>query len=87
MRDGIGEGPAGTRPASRLDDGHSTQNTRLSVLTMALKKVEFRNTNRSLDVVLFWRKEGPKEGLLLNPPYQRGDVWGRTRRRNLIARC
>ena len=38
-------------------------------------------TNRPIDVVLHWRKEGYLE---LNPPYQRGDVWGTKRRVNLI---
>lgn len=49
-----------------------------------LEKIDFRNTNRPLDVILHWRKDSGREGLLLDPPYQRGDVWGLKRRRNLI---
>lgn len=38
-------------------------------------------TSRPLDTIQHWKKEGY---LLLDPPYQRGDVWGYTRRKNLI---
>lgn len=38
-------------------------------------------TARPIDVFDYWNKQGH---LLLSPPYQRGDVWGNTRRRNLI---
>lgn len=34
-----------------------------------------------MGVFAYWKREGFLE---LNPPYQRGDVWGTTRRQNLI---
>jgi hypothetical protein len=37
--------------------------------------------NRPVEVISYWKSTG---GLLLNPPYQRGDVWGKIRQRNLI---
>lgn len=46
-----------------------------------LKRLELFSHNRPLDVLMHWSKNGD---LLLNPPYQRGDVWGPTRRINLI---
>lgn len=46
-----------------------------------LKRFQLMQTNRPIDVVLFWRSDGYLE---LNPPYQRGDVWGTKRRVNLI---
>lgn len=46
-----------------------------------LKRLELFQTNRPLDVVSYWQKEG---ALFLDAPYQRGDVWGTTRRVNLI---
>lgn len=46
-----------------------------------LKRLELRNTNRPMDVIMHWYRGGT---LNLNPPYQRGDVWGAKRRRNLI---
>lgn len=44
-------------------------------------RLQLMTTNRPLDVVKHWRDEGL---LLLDTPYQRGDVWGMTRRVNLI---
>lgn len=46
-----------------------------------LHDLTLRNTTRSMDAVLEWRKNSY---LLLDPPYQRGDVWGPVRRVNLI---
>ena len=46
-----------------------------------LNRLRISQTSRPLDVVRFWSKEGD---LLLSPPYQRGDVWGIKRQRNLI---
>lgn len=46
-----------------------------------MKRLQLFATNRPLDVVLYWRKDGQ---LLLDPPYQRGDVWGPVRQQNLI---
>lgn len=46
-----------------------------------ITRLQLSQTNRPVDCVLYWKKEGY---LLLDPPYQRGDVWGPTRRRNLI---
>lgn len=46
-----------------------------------LVDLRMNNTNRPMEVLRFWRDEGMLE---LNPPYQRGDVWGTKRRINLI---
>lgn len=46
-----------------------------------LRDMRLNQTNRPLDSVNFWEREGY---LLLTPPYQRGDVWGPVRRVNLI---
>jgi hypothetical protein len=46
-----------------------------------LERLILAQTARPLDVVAYWRNEGHLE---LSPPYQRGDVWGLIRRRNLI---
>lgn len=45
------------------------------------KRLQIDHTNRSVDVFAQWRKSGDLE---LNTPYQRGDVWGVTRRRNFL---
>lgn len=47
-----------------------------------IKSFRLNQTNRPVDVLLYWSKD--KDALLLNPPYQRGDVWGTKRRQNLI---
>lgn len=47
----------------------------------ALRRMQLFNSHRPVDVIDHWSKNGE---LLLNPPYQRGDVWGNIRRRNLI---
>ncbi|MEM1225938.1 MAG: DUF262 domain-containing protein [Planctomycetota bacterium] len=46
-----------------------------------LKRLRLSTTNRPLDVIRRWRNEGV---LMLDLPYQRGDVWGVKRRVNLI---
>lgn len=46
-----------------------------------LTRLRLSQTNRPIEVVNYWKSSG---GLLLSPPYQRGDVWGMTRRKNLI---
>ena len=46
-----------------------------------LVRLQLQQTNRPLDVLLHWRNE---RLLNLSPPYQRGDVWGTTRRVNFI---
>lgn len=46
-----------------------------------LTRLNLQVTNRPIDVVTYWVKS---EGMFLDPPYQRGDVWGETRQRNLI---
>ena len=46
-----------------------------------LTRLRLNQTNRPLEVLQHWRDYG---NLLLSPPYQRGDVWGRTRRVNYI---
>lgn len=45
------------------------------------KRLELQNTNRPIDVIKHWIDN---DYLELNPPYQRGDVWGPVRRKNLI---
>ena len=46
-----------------------------------LKRIEIFNSTRPLEVVSYWDREG---WLILDPPYQRGNVWGPIRRVNLI---
>lgn len=46
-----------------------------------LDRFQLFQTNRPVDVVMHWRKDGC---LYLDAPYQRGDVWGVKRRQNLI---
>jgi hypothetical protein len=46
-----------------------------------LKKIHLYQSNRPIEVIRHWISEGYLE---LNPPYQRGDVWGTKRRVNLI---
>lgn len=46
-----------------------------------LERIRLSQITRPLDVIAYWRDSG---SMLLNPPYQRGDVWGTVRRRNLI---
>lgn len=48
---------------------------------MMIKRLELYNSNRPLEVVEYWDRNG---WLVLDPPYQRGDVWGPIRRVNLI---
>lgn len=49
-----------------------------------LKELQLRQTNRAIDVLKHWSNPDSGAGLYLDPPYQRGDVWGIKRRRNLI---
>lgn len=46
-----------------------------------LERLNLAQTNRPIEVIRYWAAEG---NLLLTPPYQRGDVWGPVRQRNLI---
>lgn len=46
-----------------------------------LSRLRLSNTNRPLDVIRHWHNDGM---LYVDPPYQRGDVWGIERRVNLI---
>lgn len=46
-----------------------------------LKRLSLSQSACPADTFAFWRKEGYLE---LSPPYQRGDVWGPIRQRNLI---
>lgn len=46
-----------------------------------LERLRLSTTNRPVDFFLYCKTGGHLE---MNPPYQRGDVWGTTRRRNLI---
>lgn len=46
-----------------------------------LERLKLSSTHRPCDVILYWSE---KDHLLLSPPYQRGLVWGRKRKVNLI---
>lgn len=46
-----------------------------------ITRLGLSQTARPVDVFTYWRETG---GMLLDPPYQRGDVWGPVRQRNLI---
>lgn len=46
-----------------------------------LKRLELWNMNRPIDVFRYWHLNN---WLILDPPYQRGDVWGPQRRVNFI---
>lgn len=46
-----------------------------------IERLPISANQRVISVFTFWQKEGYLD---LNPPYQRGDVWGIERRRNLI---
>lgn len=48
-----------------------------------LREMRLQQTNRPIDVIRHWHEER-EGGLFLEPPYQRGDVWGTKRRVNLI---
>jgi uncharacterized protein DUF262 len=47
-----------------------------------LRRVSMSTSNRPVDVLLWWTSKD--HGLDVDPPYQRGHVWGATRQRNLI---
>lgn len=49
-----------------------------------MRKLELRNMNRPIETLQYWSERDSAQELLLDPPYQRGDVWGVERRRNLI---
>ena len=44
-------------------------------------RLRLSQTNRPIETVDYWQKDN---GMDLNAPYQRGDVWGEVRQRNLI---
>lgn len=46
-----------------------------------MERLPLCQTNRPVDVIKYWHESGE---MLLDPPYQRGDVWGMKRRRNFI---
>jgi hypothetical protein len=48
---------------------------------MKIERLRLSATNRPIEVIRYWHDEGHLE---LSPPYQRGDVWGQIRQRNLI---
>lgn len=53
----------------------------MSKKSNSLVRLKLSAYNRPIDVILYWDKE---KAIDLNPPYQRGHVWGKTRQRNLI---
>lgn len=52
-----------------------------TVGSSALVRLRLSQTARPVDVIAHWHKEG---ALNMSAPYQRGDVWGPLRQRNLI---
>lgn len=46
-----------------------------------LTRLRLSSTHRPCDVISYWHTDN---AMLLDPPYQRGDVWGNKRRVNLI---
>lgn len=46
-----------------------------------IDRLKITHTNRPVTVIKYWRDSGD---LYLDAPYQRGGVWGETRRRNLV---
>lgn len=46
-----------------------------------LQRMNLQQTNRPCDTIIHWHERGT---LYLDPPYQRGDVWGPVRQQNLI---
>ncbi len=50
-------------------------------MTPPIDRLRLNATNWPVDVILYWHRDG---GMVLDAPYQRGDVWGKTRQRNLI---
>ena len=48
---------------------------------MALQRLELTNSSMGMDALKYWQQNGELE---LNPPYQRGVIWGQARQRNLI---
>ena len=48
---------------------------------MKIERLRLSATCRPLEIIRYWHDE---RNLELSPPYQRGDVWGLIRQRNLI---
>jgi Protein of unknown function DUF262 len=48
---------------------------------MKLERLRLSATNRPIEVIRYWHQNGQLD---LSPPYQRGEVWGLIRKRNLI---
>jgi len=48
---------------------------------MKLERLQLVTSNRPCDVIRYWHEDNQ---MLLDPPYQRGNVWGVIRQRNLI---
>jgi hypothetical protein len=46
-----------------------------------VERLRLSQTSRPISVISYWSETN---GMVLDAPYQRGDVWGVTRRRNLI---
>lgn len=60
---------------------HTAPPVALDRLVRPLERLRLSQTNRPVDVINYWHTSN---GMLLDAPYQRGDVWGNIRRRNLI---
>lgn len=59
----------------------NSESQQKAVVQPPLVRLRLSQTARPVEVINYWRTS---EGLLLDAPYQRGDVWGNIRRRNLI---
>lgn len=52
-----------------------------ATMNKPFERLRLNITNRPVDTIRYWHDRGDMD---LNPPYQRGDVWGSVRQRNLI---
>lgn len=63
----------------------SDDSTRITMQTQApIEHIQVATTNRPLGWILDFGRGDRRRELEMDQPYQRGDVWGLTRRRNLI---
>jgi len=77
--------PRNSEPLETMSEETKIENTPdgglSSTALFGLERLRLSQTARPMDVFAHWKREGYLE---LSPPYQRGDVWGMIRRRNLI---
>jgi hypothetical protein len=77
--------PRNSEPLETMTENNTPEKTADGGLSstelFGLERFRLSQTARPMDVFAHWKREGHLE---LSPPYQRGDVWGMIRRRNLI---